>query len=365
MIVLTVLKWIGIVLLWILLGLIALALLILMVVLFVPFRYKVSVATKDEAGSSGGYGFHLTWILHAISIKKTIGSEQILVRILGIPIKRISGASPQIDNSYNESENEEIGEDLWDDEEFDDINAGVIHPETDDDRSDFAEKPDGDDSAKDSDETDCVEGAEEFEIESEIEKKSTSPDENPDNDSIVENIEKSEDNDNNTEYSDIKEEDKASIKDKINAIKQKINKKCQKFHFIFYKIHSIMSFVKSRATKKTIRLLLSEVVKMIRYVGPKRIEGHLEFGTGDPGYTGAIMAGVSLIKFSYKKNVSIVPNFEELCLIGDATLWGRIRVVYFLRMAIRIWFNRDFRDLRKQYRQMKRDQKKMEKQLSR
>ncbi len=329
MIVLTILKWIGIVLLWILLGLIALALLILLVVLFVPFRYKISVATRDGTGARAGYGFHLTWILHAVSIKKVLGNDQIVVRILGIPIKRMgtAGISPG-GTAAEEDGYDDLDEELWDDEDFDD-------------------------------EYQPAETEEEIEYEplSFEEEKSISEDESIDNNEIVQFEDKSEEENSNYEYSDRKKEDKITLEDKIKGVKQKINGKYKKFRFIFYKIHSIINFVRSRATKKTIKLLLSETVKAIRYVGPKRIEGYLEFGTGEPEYTGIIMAGVSLIKPVYNKNVTIVPNFNELCLVGNATMWGRIRVVYFLRMAIRVWFNKDFRDLRKQYHQMKKDQK--------
>ena len=80
---------------------------------------------------------------------------------------------------------------------------------------------------------------------------------------------------------------------------------------------------------------------MIRYIGPKKIKGTVEFGTGDPSSTGLILGGVSLCKVAYQKDVSITPNFEEKCLVGNATVKGRVRVVYFVRMALRIWFDKD------------------------
>ena len=355
MIVLTVLKWIGIVLLWILLGILALALLILLVVLFVPFRYKVSVATGDGSGAKVGYGFHITWILHAVSVRKRIDSDQMVIRILGIPIKKSGGGSPPGEGASDEDEFDDIDE-LFDDEEYDTASETNTLAEVVSDEINNGDEQSWTDESDRSDETVVTD-------EPDRSDETVETDESEVSDEIIEVEEKTKDTDENNESYNRKKEEKISIEERIQGFKSKIKKKYQKFRFLFYKIHSIIGFVRSRATKGTIKMLLREVVKAIRYVGPRRFEGNIEFGTGDPGYTGAIMAGVSLMKWAYKKNVSIVPNFNELCLTGNATLWGRIRVVYFLRMAIRVWFNRDFRDLRKQYKEMKRDHKRKEKQL--
>ena len=102
---------------------------------------------------------------------------------------------------------------------------------------------------------------------------------------------------------------------------------------------------------------------MIRYIGPKKIKGTLRFGTGDPSSTGLILAGVSMCKLAYRKDVSITPDFEEKCLVGDAFVKGRIRVVYFVRMALRIWFDKDVHRLWKNYRRMKKNIKRKERAL--
>ena len=154
--------------------------------------------------------------------------------------------------------------------------------------------------------------------------------------------------------------EKVPLKDKIRsglaaikAIPDKIRGIFKKIDFIFFKISCIIDFVNDHATVMTIKKLLKEVVAAIRYVGPQKLKGSLEFGTGEPDSTGMILAGVSLMKISYSKDVDIVPNFDEKRLIGDMEVRGRIRVVYFVRMAARIWFNKDVHRLWKRFRRMK------------
>ena len=312
MVVLSILKWIGIVLGCLILGLLALALLILLVVLFVPFRYQATVATDETGEAKALYGFGVTWIAHAISVRKKTDSDRIVVRLFGIPIKKLGG-----------EDKSEPAEDIWDEDESP---AGGAADEA---GGNEAGGPDdevgGTDAGGPDDGSETV--IEEFEDLSEEEDKKEK-----------------------------KEQEKR--KTGVESIKNKIHHTFKKIRFIFYKISCIIDFVRNRASKQTIKKLIKEVVAAIRYVGPKKISGNLEFGTGDPGSTGLILSGVSLCKLAYKKDVTIRPNFEEKCLVGDCTVRGRVRVVYFVRMALRIWFNKDVHHLWRRYRQMKKDFKK-------
>ncbi len=329
MIVLTILKWIGIVLGWTLLGILALALLILLLVLFVPFRYSASISTGEIEGSKVAYGFGVTWILHAISVKKKVNSDITVVRILGIPVKKIGGAT---ESSEDDDIFEYEDEDIFSESEATDVKEAetVAQPE---------------------------------DPEKEVEARAAMGAENPET--------AKEWRMDGDELAAIKNEKKkgpierliSAIGDKIRGIKKKIRDSFRKIGFIFYKLSSIIDIVRDRAPRKTIKRLVKEVVRMIKYVGPKKIKGTVEFGTGDPSSTGLILGGVSLCKLAYQKDVSITPNFEEKCLVGNATVKGRVRVVYFLRMALRIWFDKDVHHLWRRYRRMKKDFRKKERAL--
>ena len=327
MIFLTILKWIGIVLGWFLLGLLALVLLILLLVLFVPFRYSANVSTGEIEGSKVAYGFGVTWILHAVSVKKKINSDKIVIRILGIPIKKIGGE--QAEAADEDDYDYEYEDDIFDEPDIPEMEMTVR------DVSKTSEWT-ADGETKDTPEK---------------EKKSRKEKKN--------------------ELAAIKKEKKAglierliqAIRDRIAGIKKKIRDSFKKIGFIFYKLSSIIDFVKDRAPRQTIKKLVKEVIRMIRYVGPRKFSGTVEFGTGDPSSTGLILGGVSLCKLAYQKDVSITPNFDEKCLVGNAAVKGRVRVVYFVRMALRIWFVKDVHRLWRRYRRMKKDFRKKERAL--
>ena len=370
MVILSIIKWIGIVLGCLVGGILALALLILICVLFIPVRYR-AMLVKDQPGiKNATYGFWITYALHAVSIRKKPDSDLIVVKILGIPIKKIGGGSgkeKELDDIFDEdidsvkadasqeaqgeSELTEATVSGRDDSEISDIieDNEVSETESSDQAvnddlpgdEQTAEDAVGEDGLKKqlSDDVTGVDGSETRPEDSDL-----SEDEQSANDVTGE--------DEATEKVPVKDRIKARVA-AIKAIPDKIRGIFQKIDFIFFKISCIIDFVNDHATTMTIKKLIKEVVAAIRYVGPKKLKGSLEFGTGEPDSTGMILGGVSLMKVVYSKDVNIVPNFDEKCLIGDMEVRGRIRAVYFVRMALRIWFNKDVHRLWKRFRHMR------------
>ncbi|MBR6229585.1 MAG: DUF2953 domain-containing protein [Eubacterium sp.] len=329
MVVLSVLKWIGIVLGWLVLGLLALVLLILLLVLFVPVRYRVGLRTGEEERFS--YGIHVTWILHAISVRKKLDEDSIVIRILGIPVSRMGGSAPAGEKAAS-------GEPPDEEEEILPEPAAETKPDPPDEEEEILPEP-----------------AAETKPEPAVEETTdTGPEEEePERIPLISESEETP-----------KKGPISRIREKIDRMKSKIRERIKKFGFLFFRLSSIMDLVKDSSVRNTVKKLLKETVRMVRYVGPKKITGTLEFGTGDPASTGLILGGVSLMRTAHRKGVSITPNFEEKCLVGNCELRGRIRGVYFVRMAIRIWFDKEVRRLWKRYRRMNKQVKKRQKELS-
>lgn len=363
MIVLTVLKWIGLILLWTILGILALALLLLIVVLFVPFRYEVRVAGgynpaawDNSSGKKVMYGFRLSWLARGITIKKKIDSEPIVLKILGIPIKKMGGATSK-KSSKPEAESLDGVDDEWTRETSEEAGEEEAREMSEAEIDEIA----GDDADRDETELDETDRDE-----AEGEKGSEAVHSETDESGGAKQKEGSQDADRGkatrVEYGRIDDPDEKKlsfferlskkINDKISDIKRKIRNKFKKIDFIFYKISSIIKFVRHETTGRAIRKVMKEVVKAIRYVGPRKMKGTVVFGTGDPSTTGMLIGGVSLFKAATNNDVMFTPNFDESCFAGDIYVRGRIRVIYFVRMAARLWFNKDIHDVWKRYRKM-------------
>lgn len=82
-----ILKWIGI-----LLGaVLGLCLLLAVLVIFVPVRYRICGSSKKEIA----YSFKFSWLLSILSVKKKKHSDRICLYLFGIPIRCLAGGDKE------------------------------------------------------------------------------------------------------------------------------------------------------------------------------------------------------------------------------------------------------------------------------
>lgn len=95
-----------------------------------------------------------------------------------------------------------------------------------------------------------------------------------------------------------------------------------------------------RKNRGVIRHVLRWPWRMLRSVLPRRADGRIEFGLGDPAHTGYVL---SLFYLFYPENhgkMEVVPDFEKMMFAGQAAVKGRILLIeivyYVLRLIIDI-----------------------------
>ena len=258
-VVLAILKGIGLVL-GVILGLL---LLLVAAVLLIPVRYYAE-SKKDE--ESFGYGFHVSWICHLVTIRKKMNSEDIQIRVLGIPLgrrshlkKRKRSGNEARDKSENRTENK---------------------------------------------------------IENKIERK-------PEDD---------------------KSEDKPK---RVSSVKQrkkeKHKKKTSKKHFSFATVSSIIKEIRDEGNRKACKILWGEFWQLLCYLSPKKVKLEMVIGTGDPCNTGLLFGGISMIPWIYSEGVHVMPDFEEKTFFLNGYVKGRMRVLYFIRLVLRLYRNQDLK----------------------
>lgn len=113
--------------------------------------------------------------------------------------------------------------------------------------------------------------------------------------------------------------------------------KKKKKHFSFDRISSIISFIREKETRLALGKVKREIVSLLRYLSPAKAELDFRIGTDDPAMTGLLIGGISLMPFVYQKGIHIVPDFEEKIIRGNGKIKGKIRVIYFIRLVIRVY----------------------------
>ena len=84
---------------------------------------------------------------------------------------------------------------------------------------------------------------------------------------------------------------------------------------------------------------------VLKELKPDRVEVDLVFGTGDPASTGEVLAVCGMLYPVFGPKVRIEGDFERARLEGCVFIKGKIRAFTFLRVAWKLYRNKDIRTL--------------------
>ena len=88
----------------------------------------------------------------------------------------------------------------------------------------------------------------------------------------------------------------------------------------------ILSLLREDDTKVLVCIIKDNVVHLWRKIKPKTVRGHLLFGTGDPASTGEILGVLAIFYAWYGDGIAITPDFQEKICEGDIFIRGGIRL---------------------------------------
>lgn len=117
------------------------------------------------------------------------------------------------------------------------------------------------------------------------------------------------------------------------------------------KISNIISFIKDN--KLGIKTIIAALKKLLKHIKPKKFNGSIEFGTGDPSQTGQLLGVISIFYGKYGKHIKLTPVFEEKTLSGNVFLKGRIRLLTVAIIVLGLIVNEDFKSLLNNFNDLK------------
>ena len=109
--------------------------------------------------------------------------------------------------------------------------------------------------------------------------------------------------------------------------------------------NSISMFWHDEQNRKAFHLVWKRTKKLVHYVLPKKLQGRIHFGFDDPYDTGQVLAAVSPFYSLYARTLTLEPDFTGTALDGELHLKGRIALWYPLWTAARLFISKDFRRL--------------------
>lgn len=374
-----IIKWI-LILLGILAGLI---LLILLLLLFCPVRYKGKAAKERSAGikeveASG----EVSWLFHGIAVRAFFrnGSPGMEFYILGIPLSKFRGVfqrkkkkssahtaekkeKKRVPSELRKHENsrEEQKQEVKIIEEPDNVPVEIIS-------ADFEGTDIEGDSRKE-----ATEGVCEFQNKDNENADKTS--ETTENEQIptqkLQKFEKIREiaKDEEKEFSSEEQNSQNKIISLISEIAGKIKKavlgilaavqsflgipskifqKIQNFRLTIKKfcgnINWYKEFIDHPRTREALSLVWKDAKKLIRHIFPTRIKGRIIFGCEDPSVTGTVLAVLGMTIPFHKNAIAVTPLFDsENVLEGEGMLSGRIYGAMLLKTAAELYFNKNIK----------------------
>lgn len=111
------------------------------------------------------------------------------------------------------------------------------------------------------------------------------------------------------------------------------------------KISSLREAVEDEENQKAFRLLISRVKYLLHHLRFRKFEGQLTFGFDDPAMMGRILGGLSLFYPLYGESFTITPVFDHTLFEGEIALKGHVRLIHILIAGIQLMMNKKIRGL--------------------
>lgn len=142
------------------------------------------------------------------------------------------------------------------------------------------------------------------------------------------------------------------IRTKIKSIIDKIRSIPAFFQRLWEKLSNIAGIVGNADNRQAAGFVLRELWELLKKYGPRRVETDLSYSAGDPARTGQVLAGLSMLPFLYRDKVGIRPDFESEVFYVRGTLCvkGHIQAVHLLSAALHIYKNKQVKKFIQQVR---------------
>lgn len=87
------------------------------------------------------------------------------------------------------------------------------------------------------------------------------------------------------------------------------------------------------------------IIKILKHVLPRKMQGYLRFGFEDPAITGVVTGFAAMFYPKYQKQFSLEPDFQKECFEAEWKGRGRIHPGFFLYIVLTAFLDRDVRNV--------------------
>ena len=135
------------------------------------------------------------------------------------------------------------------------------------------------------------------------------------------------------------------IKELFQNIEYTIKHFCDKIKSVSNQIEYYKGIISSDAFQQSFQLCKGEFLSILKSLRPQKFNADIIVGMDDPSTTAEILAIWGMLYPIIGEHVNITGDFEQNRIEGHVLVKGRIRAITFVKALIRIYFNKDIRQL--------------------
>lgn len=137
----------------------------------------------------------------------------------------------------------------------------------------------------------------------------------------------------------------SKIKSIFENIQYTIQNICDRIRAVSDNVAYYRGVIEGETFQRSYALCKKELLSIAKSLKPDRFEAALVVGMDDPASTGEILAVCGMLYPILGPQVNVAGDFEKKRLEGRVFIRGKLRFFTFIRVAVRIYFNKDIRKL--------------------
>ena len=131
----------------------------------------------------------------------------------------------------------------------------------------------------------------------------------------------------------------------LKNIRYTIQSIYDKIRNIIHHIRYYYRVLQSELFRRTWEKYSKEALCLLKCIAPRKIKGYLHIGMEDPATTGQILGYYGMLYPLIGEHIDVVPEFEHVILEGSLKIRGNITLFQAVRIACTIYFDKDLQKL--------------------
>ena len=131
----------------------------------------------------------------------------------------------------------------------------------------------------------------------------------------------------------------------------KINKIYTKIKYILANIKKYTGIIQTGEFKEAFELCKVSLARLFCMIKPRKLKVSGEVGMKSPDQTGYVCAIIGIISPIFKKQICVIPDFDNFIIKGNVLIKGRIYIFVLLIVGIKVFFDKNIRKVIEMFKQ--------------